>query len=68
MPELRTSEEICEALVRHVEVSGSEVFEKNFEVGGVATCTVWCVIGHNAEAFRQAALAWLDANGFKREY
>lgn len=30
MSELYTSEEVCEALVRHVEVSGSECFEKNF--------------------------------------
>lgn len=61
---LKTSEEICEALVRHVEVSGSEVFEKNFEQGGKIVCSVWCIVGNNAEAFALAVREWLAANGF----
>ncbi len=64
MPDM-TSEEICEALVRHVETMGSEVFEKNFVKNGNAVCTVFCVIGDNAEGFRQNAVEWLKENGFK---
>jgi hypothetical protein len=62
---LETSEEICEALVRHVETSGSEVFEKNFIKGDRIVCTVFCVIGTNADDFNWMVHRWLDANGFK---
>lgn len=76
MAELYTSEEICEALVRHTEVSGSEVFEKNFEKfidrgGGEnvqqTVCSVWCIIGENAQGFRDMARKWLVENGFKED-
>jgi hypothetical protein len=63
--ELKTSNEICEALVRHVEVSGSEVFEKNFVRAGKTICTVWCVIGDNAEPFAEMVQGWLADQGFK---
>ena len=59
-----SSEEICEALVRHVETSGSEVFEKNFVNGGRIICSVWCVIGDNAEPFALKTMEWLAENGF----
>ncbi len=59
-----TSEEICEALVRHVETTGSEVFEKNFVKDEKVICTVWCMIGPNAEAFMQATRQYLADNGF----
>lgn len=62
---LHDSEEICEALVRHVEVSGSEVFEKNFVKGDKILCSVWCIIGENAEAFMLAIREWLKQQGFK---
>jgi uncharacterized protein YkuJ len=62
---LETSEEICEALVRHVETNGSEVFEKNFEKNGKILCSVFCIVGPNAEAFNRAVNRWLDRNGFK---
>jgi len=61
----QTSEEICEALVRHVEMSGSEVFEKNFVKDEQMLCTVWCVIGPNAEEFNRMVCEWMDQNGFK---
>ena len=61
---LYDSEEICEALVRYVEVSGYEVFEKNFVKDGHILCTVWCMVGSNAEAFNKAIREWLDNNGF----
>ncbi len=67
MAELHSSEEICEALVRHVEVSGSECFEKNFVLKDRVACTVWCVIGENAEGFRDMAIRWLSDQGFHRD-
>lgn len=61
-----TSEQICEALARHTEVSGSEVFEKNFvKPNGEVIVTVWCVVGPNARAFRDACRKWLDDHGFE---
>lgn len=62
---LETSEEICEALVRHVEVSGMEVFEKSFVKDGKVLCSVWCVVGPNAGEFQRAIESWLEDNGFK---
>lgn len=64
---MQTSEEICEALVRHVEASGSEVFEKNFVKDGETICTVWCMVGPNAQDFRNMARLWLDENGFHED-
>ena len=64
---MHTTEEICEALVRFVEVSGSEVFEKNFEKDGRAICTVWCVVGPNAQSFRDMVRQWLSKNGFNED-
>jgi hypothetical protein len=58
------SEEICEALVRHVEASGSEVFEKNFVKDDKILCTVWCVVGPNAERFCEMVRLWLELEGF----
>ena len=60
-----TSEEICEALVRHVEVTGSEVFEKNFVKQDRIVCSVWCIVGPNAEGFACMVRRWLRENGFK---
>lgn len=62
---METSEEICEALVRHVEASGSEVFEKNFIKRGEVVCSVWCIIGDNAEEFAEMVRRWLADRGFK---
>ncbi len=64
---METSEEICEALVRHVEIVGSEVFEKNFIKDGKVVCSVWCVVGDNAEAFMRQSRKWLEDNGFKKD-
>lgn len=64
---LHTSEEICEALVRHVETTGSEVFNKNFVKNGKVICSVWCVIGNNARPFSESVLTWLGDQGFKED-
>lgn len=65
--EFESSEDICEALVRHVETTGSEVFEKNFVKGGRVTCTVWCMVGPNADEFAAMARKWLADNGFNED-
>lgn len=67
MEKLHTSEEICEALVRHVETTGSEVFNKDFVKGGEVVCTVRCMIGENAAAFKEAVLEWLEQNEFSED-
>jgi hypothetical protein len=61
---LEASEEICEALVRHVETTGSEVFEKFFIKNGRIVCAVYCVVGPNAEEFREGVQAWMRENGY----
>jgi len=67
MNEFTPSEEICEALVRHVEMSGSEVFEKNFQKDGKIICSVWCIIGSNAQIFAEETRAWLTEQGLKED-
>ena len=62
---LESSEEICEALVRYVEVIGSEVFEKNFIKRDRIVSTVWCMVGGNAERFAFMIRRWLVDNDFK---
>jgi hypothetical protein len=66
---LPSSEEICEALVRHTEMSGSEVFEKTFVKGPPddvkVCCVVFCMIGDNAGRFQSCVHGWLAENGFK---
>lgn len=64
---LHTSEEICEALVRHVETTGSEVFSKNFVKDGRVICTVWCMVGPNAQDFKDVIEDWLEEEGFIEE-
>lgn len=61
-----TSEELCEALVRHLEIEGEEVFEKNFVKNGKITCSVFCIIGENAEEMTALVREWLASSGFKR--
>jgi hypothetical protein len=62
-----TSEDICEALVRHTEMIGSEVFEKFFVKNGRIKCVVYCVIGENAEPFRESVHEWLKDNGLSED-
>lgn len=63
-----TSEDICEALVRYVETIGSEVFEKNFVEQGRIRCTVWCMIGDNAQGFNEMVKEWLETKGFRQDF
>lgn len=62
---LDSSEAICEALVRHLETTGSEVLEKNFIQDGKIIVSVWAMIGPNAQIFNEGVRQWLADNGFK---
>jgi hypothetical protein len=64
---IRSREEICNDLIRHVEIAGSEAFNKCFVRSNKIECTVWCMIGPNAEAFNEIAEKWMEDNGFKRD-
>lgn len=59
-----SSVEICEALVRHVEVLGEECFGKHFEKAGQTVGAVFCMVGPCAQEFRAMVEKWLDDNGF----
>ena len=62
-----TPEAICEALVRHTEIVGTEVFEKNYVRNNTISATVWCVVGPNAKAFRDMVRTWLAENSFHED-
>lgn len=62
-----STEEICEALVRHLEVTGSEVLGKHFTKDGKILCAVWCMVGPNAEEFWRMVDRWLTEKGFKMD-
>ncbi len=58
------SKRICEELTRHVESYGLECLEKHFLKNGKVVVSVFCMVGPNAEAFRNGVIAWLEENGF----
>lgn len=62
-----SSEDICEALARHTELSGSDVFEKNYVKDERVVCTVWCLLGADAEEFVVMARQWLADRGYKSD-
>ncbi len=62
-----TTLDICEALARHLEHTGEEMFEKNFiKADGKIHCSVFAVIGPNAEEFTALVREWATKSGFKR--
>lgn len=61
----KLTELLCEALTRHAEASGSEVFRNDYVRNGQTLSTVWCAVGAKAAgAFKTMAVAWLRANGY----
>jgi hypothetical protein len=66
-PKIRESAEICEDLVRHLETTGEDVFEKCFVQGGKTRCVVFCMIGEDAEEFLKGTQAWLADHGYNRD-
>lgn len=65
--EMPTSEQICELLVRHVESTGSEAFSKQFIKDSKIQCSVWCVIGPNAQEFDDDCEQWMQRHGFNED-
>lgn len=61
-----TTEEVCEALTRHMEEAGEEVFEKNFIKDGEIVVSVFCIVGSNAAEMTALVREWLQHSGFKR--
>jgi hypothetical protein len=61
-----TTEKACEFLVRHLELLGEEMFEKNFVKDGRILCSVFCIIGPNAEELTGLIREWASTSGFKR--
>jgi hypothetical protein len=70
-----TSEELCEALVRHLELIGEDVLEKNFQrfadrgdgENVIETlATVWVVLGSDADSFRAWVREWMKQNGYNQ--
>lgn len=59
---------ICEQVVRHTEVSGSDCLEKNYIRNGedkTVIASVWCVLGPGADGFAKMAKRWLRKNGYE---
>jgi hypothetical protein len=67
--ELKTSEEICEALIRYIETTGADVFNKNFVRGkdGKILCTVWAVVGPEAAEFYRLVQEWVKTKEFTQD-
>lgn len=61
-----TSDELCEGLVRHLETTGEEMLEKNFTKDGRVLCSVFVIIGDNAEEMTALIREWAHKAGFHR--
>lgn len=63
----RTSEEICEELVRYTEMVGDDLLEKHFVApGGKIGASVWCCVGRHADQFLAAVRELVEGPlGFK---
>ena len=58
--------QICEALIRHMEIEGCEMFEKNYIRNGEIHATVLGIIGPNAEELTGLIREWAMAKELKR--
>ena len=61
-----TTEELCEGLVRHLETTGEELFEKNYYKDDRILCSVFVIVGDNAEELTGLVREWAQKRGFKR--
>lgn len=62
-----TTEKACEFLIRDLETSGAESFEKNFVKNGSIACSVFAFIGNNAEEITAMIREHLHHYGFHRD-
>lgn len=65
--EPKSSDEICESLTRHVEMSGSEAFDKTFIQGNKIKVSIWVVLGEHAARFNADCEQWMVDNGFNED-
>ena len=56
--------DLCEALARHVEVSGSEIYSNRQRLNGEVVATVWCVVGQHAAEFDAMVREWFRQDRF----
>ncbi len=63
---MMSTEQLCEGLIRHLEIQGEEVFEKNFIKDDKITCSVFAIVGDNAEEMTGLFREWMASKGFKR--
>ena len=62
-----TTEVLCEGLIRHLETSGHELFEKNFVRDGEILCSVFAIVGPNAEELTGMVREWAHSKGLKQQ-
>jgi hypothetical protein len=58
---------LCEAIVRETEISGSEVFEKNYIQDDKILATVFCFVGEHAEELTAFVREQLHKLGMSRD-
>lgn len=72
MPVIRgeevTTEEIAESIVRHMETAGIEMLEKNFISNNKIVCSVFCIVGPDAEEMTAIIRKWIIGKGYKYAY
>lgn len=56
----------CEALVRHLEVCGEELLEKNFIQNDQITCSIFVILGPNTEELTGLVREWCLSKGLLR--
>jgi hypothetical protein len=65
---LTLSDDICNALLKHITDVGDDVFERQFlDAEGNIIATVMCIRGPDASDFTGAMREWLIDNGYKRQ-
>jgi len=61
-----TTDELCEGLIRHLETIGEETLEKNFTRDGEILCSVFAIVGPNAEEMTGLFREWMASKGYQR--
>lgn len=61
-----TTEQACESLARNLETVGEEMFEKNFVRNDEILCSVFCIIGPNAQELTALIREWATSKRMKR--
>lgn len=62
-----STEDLSEALIRHLEIVGAEVLHKSHMTGDRVDAAVWCFVGSNVDEINKAIVEYLQSNGFKED-